>query len=191
MEINQKDKRALWVVGAALALFVLFRFGIFPAWDRLQEASTSLQVQQKTFEKYREVIQATVVRRVEISSLEERLREAEAGLLASETSALASAEMQELVKQLMAAQSIEIRSSAFFPAKPLGDDYLQGPLGLQFQCSLDQLVSFLEEIGRGPKRLAISNLALQTANAKEKLLSVNMNVAGIMRLAATDAERPE
>ncbi len=191
MEINQRDKRALWAVGAALALFVSFRFGIFPAWDRLQEASTNLPVRQKTLEKYREAIQAAELRRTEISSLEERLREAEAGLLVSETSALASAEMQELVKQLLAAHEIEIRSSAFLPARPLGDGYLQVPLRLQFQCSLDQLVSFLEEIGRGPKRLAISNLALQTANAKEKLLSVNMNVAGIMRLAATDEQGPE
>ena len=191
MEINQRDKRALWAVGVALALFVSFRFGIFPAWDLLQEASVNLPDRQKTLEKYREVIQAAELRRTEISSLEAQLREAEASLLASETSALASAEMQELVKQLMAAQSIEIRSSAFLPVRPLGDDYLQVPLGLQFHCSLDQLASFLEEIGRGPKRLAISNLALQTANAREKLISVNMNVAGIMRLAATDGERSE
>ena len=191
MEINQRDKRALWAVGAALALFVLFRFGIFPAWDLLQEASANLPDRQKTLEKYREVIQEAEVRRAEISSLEAQLREAEAGLLASETAALASAEMQELVKQLMAAQSIEIRSSAFLLARPLGDDYLQVPLGLQFHCSLDQLARFLEEIVRGPKRLAISSLALQTANAREKLISVNMNVAGIMRPAAADEQRPE
>ena len=191
MEISQRDKRALWAVGVALTLFASFRFAIFPAWDFLQEASANLPDRQKTLEKYREVIQAAELRRAEISSLEARLREAEAGLLASETPDLAFAEMQLLVQQLTAAQSIEIRSSAFLPVKPLEDDYLQVPLRLQFQCSLDQLASFLEEIGRGPKRLAISNLALQTANAREKLISVNMNVAGIMRPAATDGERPE
>lgn len=191
MEISQKDKRALWAVGAALVLFVLFRFAIFPGWDFLQEASANLPDRQKILEKYREVIQAAELRRAEISSLEARLRETEAGLLASETSDLAFAEMQLLVQQLTAAQSIEIRSVAFLPVRPLGDDYLQVPLGLQFQCSLDQLASFLEAIGRGPTRLAISNFALQTANPREKLISVNMNVAGIMRPAATDGERPE
>ncbi len=191
MEISQRDKRALWAVGVALTLFASFRFAIFPAWDFLQEASVNLPDRQKTLEKYREVIQAAELRRAEISSFDARLREAEAGLLASETSALASAEMQEVMKQLMAAQSIEIRSSTFLPVRPLGDNYLQVPLRLQFQCSLDQLASFLEEIGRGPKRLAISNLALQTANPRVKLISVNMNVAGIMRPAATDEQRPE
>ena len=190
MLTGQKDKRALWAAGAALGLFVLFRFGIFPAWDLLQEARVNLPGRQQTLEKYGEVLRTTELRRTETSLLEARLREAEAGLLASETPALAAAEMQDLMKQLMAAQSIEIRSSAFLPPQPLGDDYLQVPLGLQFRCSLDQLVNFLERIGRGPQQLAIPNLALQMTNPRQKLLGVNMSVSGIMRSAA-DGEESE
>ena len=184
----QKDKRALWAAGAALALFALFRFAIFPAWDFLQEARSTLPGRQQTLEKYRDVLRAAELRRTETSLLEARLRQAEAELLASETPALAAAEMQDLMKQLMAEQSIEIRSSAFLPVKPLGDHYLQVPLGVQFQCTMDQLVNFLERIARGPKRLAISNLALQMANSRTKRLGVNMSVAGVIRSAADGEE---
>lgn len=182
MRMSQKNKTALKAVGIAVALYLIFQFGFFPLWDSLQEARASLPMQEKKLEKYQEITRTAGLRNTEASSAEARLREAEGGLLTSKTAALASAEMQDLMNQLTAAKSIEVRSSEFLPAKPLGVEYVQVPLGLNFQCRLDQLTSLLDAIGNGPKYFAIPKLIIQFIGAKDKQIMVNMQIAGIMRL---------
>ena len=182
MQMGQKDKIALTAGGIAVALFVMFEFAVFPIWDSLQEKRETLPIQEKKLEKYREVARTAGLRSAEAASVETRLREAEGGLLASKTAALASAELQELMKQLTSAESIEVRSSEFLPAKPLSPEFAQVPLGIQFQCRLDQFVNLLKAIVGGPKSLAVPRLLIQPIGGKEKLVSVNMQIAGIMRV---------
>ena len=180
MEIRDRDKRALMIAAAAVAVFGILRFGFFPAWDRWEEQRANLETQAATLAKYRAAVESSGARNAEVAALEARLREAESGLLNSRTPALASAEVQELVKQLTAAHSIEIRSSDFLPPKALGAGYLEVPLGLQFQCRLDQLVSFLSAAEQSPKYLAVSKLSVQSTGNKEKTMTVSMTVAGVM-----------
>ena len=180
MPIQERDQKALKLAAAALLLFAVFRFGVFPAWDHWQEQRASLTFEETTLAKYRAAVEALAQRSAEVSSLEARLQEAEAGLLSQRTSALASAELQELVKQLTAAHSIEVRSSEFLPSKPLGESYQQVPLGVQFQCRLDQLVNFLKAVEQSPKQLAVSKLLVQSAGGPEKQINVSMTVTGVM-----------
>jgi hypothetical protein len=182
MQLGQRDKMALAVAGIAVALFAMFDFAIFPVWDSLQQKRTALPVQEKKLEKYREVARTAGIRNAEVISVEARLWDAEAGLLASKTSALASAELQELMKQLTAAQSIEVRSSEFLPTKPLNPEFMQVPLGVQFQCRLDQLVNLLRELRGSTKFLSVPRLQIQSTGSKEKLVNVSMQIAGIMRV---------
>ncbi|MBI4464609.1 MAG: hypothetical protein HY647_07885, partial [Acidobacteria bacterium] len=149
-----------------------------------QEQRANLEIRAATLAKYRAAVEGIEGQNAEIAALEARLREAEGGLLNSKTPPLASAEMQELVKQLTAAHSIEVRSSEFLPTKPLGAGYLQVPLGLQFQCRLDQLVNFLKAAEQSPKYLAVSRLFIQSTANQEKFISVSMTVAGVMTAAA-------
>lgn len=189
MPIRERDKKALQVAAAAVVLFAVLRWGLLPAWDRWQAQRADLEVRSTTLAKYRAAVEAIGARNAEVMALEARLREAEGGLLSSRTPALASAEMQDLVKQLTTAYSIEVRSSEFLPTKPLGAGYLQVPLGLQFLCRLDQLVNFLKAAEQSPKYLAISKLFIQNPGSKEKWISVSMTVAGVMLPEAAPEEK--
>lgn len=181
MQIGQRDKTALKLVGIAVALYVIFEFALFPVWDSLQQARESLPVQEKKLEKYLELTRTAALRSAEASSAEARLQEAEGKLLSSKTPALALAEVQEMMNKLTEAKSIEVRSSEFLQPKPLGAEYMQVPLGLNFQCRLDQLAGFLDDISGGPKYFAIPKLLIQYNGAKDKQVLVNMQIAGIMR----------
>ena len=185
--MKTRDKRALIAAGIAVALFVIFQFGVFPAWDRMQGSRMNLEVQERTLAKYREAAASLEWRNQQAAALETQLREAEGGLLESGTAALASAEMQGLVRNLAAAQSIEVRSSDFLPVRPLGENYAQVPVGLQFQCRLDQLAGFLQSVGESTRSLSVSRLLLQAANPKEGTVGVNLILTGIMR-AGTAAQ---
>ena len=191
MPLQQRDKRALAVAGAAVALFLLFQFAVFPLWDGWQQGRINLPVLERTLLKYRQAVAATGLRNAEATSLETRLREEEAGLLSSDSAALASAELQDVVKQLTAAQSIPIGSSNFLPTKPLGADYVQVPLGVQFPCQLDQLVNLLQALAQSPKNLRVLRLQIQATNVAEKLLQVNLTVGGVMRSNAAGSGKSE
>jgi hypothetical protein len=190
MQIRERDKKALAAAVAALAVFAIFRFGIFPVWDRWQDEHVNLPVRERTLAKYREAVETSALWKTKAEVQQGRLRDAEAGLLTSATPALGSAELQDWIKQLTAGQGIEILSSDFLPPRPLGSEYLQVPLGLRFDCRLDQLVNLLGQLSQGAKSLAVSRLSVQATGEKDKRVNVTMSVAGMMRAQGAPA-RPE
>lgn len=181
---NQRDKRALQIAGIAAALFLLLELGAFPMWDRWEAERANLPVRERTLHKYRNAVATKALRDAEGATLGTRVREAEAGLLTGETPAIASAELRQWMQQLASEHSIEVRTSQFLPVKPLSDDYWQVPLGLQVQGRMDSLVSFLKAFGASPKVLSVQQLSIVSSANKEKLLTVNLTVAGILRREA-------
>ena len=181
MRISRRDKVALILVGAAVAVFVLFQFAVFPVWDALQDMRQELPLQQKKLQKYQQAIERASLLSAEARSADNRLQQAEAGLLRGKTPALAAAELQDRMNQFTGAKSIEVRSSEFLPAKALGADYVQVPLGLMFQCRMDQLAGFLASISEAPEYITVPKLLIQYTGAKDKQVQVSMQVAGIMR----------
>ena len=189
MPLRPRDQRALAAAGTAVALFLLFRFAIFPLWDRGQQARLDIPMRERTLLKYRQAVAAAGLRTTETTSLEGQLREVEAGLLTGDSAALTSAELQDLVKQLTEAQSIPIGTSNFLPTRPLGVNYRQVSLGVQFQCHMDQLVNLLQAMAQSPKNLQVLRLQIQMVNIREKLLQVNLTVGGVMRANAGELDK--
>ena len=180
MKLRKRDQLALTAAALAVVLYAIFQLALFPIWDDAQEMRANLSIQEKKLEKYREVARTAALRNVEVNSVEARIREADGGILSSRTAALASAELQQLVNQLTSEESIEVRSNDFPPVKPLAAQYTQVPIGLQFQCRLDQLVNLVTDLAANPKYLTVRNLVIQAMNNKEKTLTVNMQIGGIM-----------
>jgi hypothetical protein len=191
MNFAEKDKKALMIVGIAVGLYATAQFAVFPLWDTLQERRDNLPIVERKLEKYRAVARTAELRRTEASSVDTKLQEAERGLLTSETAALASAELQQIAKQFTTAESIDIRSNNFLPAKPVGGEYMQIPLGLQFQCRVDQLVNLLTDFSGHQKHLAVSRLSIQGLGGKDKQLSVFLELAGFMRAEAAKTSGSE
>jgi hypothetical protein len=178
--MSRRDKRALTIAAIAAAIFLLLAYGAFPVWDAWQAERGGLPVREQTFVKFREAVASRAVREAENATLETRLREAEVGLLTSDTPALASAELREWVQQLAAEHSMEVISSQFLPAKPLGNDYQQVPLGVQMKGRLDSLLNFLKACGTGAKTLSVARLQIQRFGDPQKSVQVNLTVAGIL-----------
>jgi Tfp pilus assembly protein PilO len=190
MTIQKRDKVALILGAAAAVIFVLMDFAVLPAWDFLQESRDDLPIRERQLQKSRQLAVQTANYTAAASSAQAALREAENGLLASATPAVASAELQEVVGQLATAEGIEIRSNQFLPAKPLASEYTQVPLGIDFQCRLDQLVSFLTHIEQLPRFVAVQKMIITSSNGKEKVLGVYLQVAGVVKAGAKQGRSP-
>ena len=182
--MSQRDKRAVLIVGIAAAVFLALEFGVLPLWDSIQAEREGLEVREQTFLKFQEALASRAEREAEKALLERQLREAEAGLLPGETPAIASAELRTRVQQLAAEHGIEVPSIQFLPEQPLGEDYVQVPLGIQLKGRIDGLVGFLEGCGTGPTTLRVLVLSIQGpggASDPEKILTAGLRVAGIIR----------
>ena len=187
--MSQRDRRALTMAGIAVAVFLTLEFGVLPVWDRMQAEREGLEVREQTFLKFREAVESKAEREAGKALFEGQLRGAEAGLLPGETPAIASAELRARVQQLAAEHGMEVVSSRFLPERPLGEEYLQVPLGLQLKGRIDNLVRFLQASGSGTTTLSIVELRIRgIGNDKEKLLNVDLTVAGILPLARTESE---
>ena len=165
----------------ALTVWVILRFALLPAWDLWQQEREELPLRETALMKYRQALAAVSMDERTAESLQNRLRAVESGLLQSTSPAPASAAVQDWIRQTTARQAIELRSSQFLALRPQADGYAQVPLGLQFQCRLDQFVDFLAELRSGPKIVTIPRLQIQSNDGPEKLITVNLTVAGVMR----------
>ena len=187
MEISKRDRRALQWGGLALALWLALRFALLPAWDQWQQARAELPMRETTLIKYRQALTAMDADQKTAEAMQARLRQAESGLLQNTSPALAAAEFQDWIRQTMGGHQIDLRSSSFLAVRPQPSGYTEVPLGLQFQCRMDQLAELLADLQSGPKIVSVPRMQIQSTGGAEKLLSVSLTVAGVMRTPAGGA----
>src|SRR5690349_20498481 len=151
-KLTGKDGRAIKIAGAAIVIFVLLQYLVLPAWDRAQDARQNISIQEQTLAKYRQAIETAGPRAKEAEGIAERPKQAESRLLQAETDALASAELEKLVKTVANGNGIELKSSEFAKVVDGKDGYKEIPVGIGFQSRVDQLVNFLSAL-QTPERL--------------------------------------
>ena len=185
--LSARDRRALVVLAGAAALSLLLELVMLPTMDSAGKPGAALPLREKALHKYLPMVAGTSGQKNRVQEMQIGLAEAEKGLLSNRTPALAAAELQELIKQLMTQQGMEMRNAAFRPARVLkaaGATYSAVPLSLSFQCRLDQLTSFLLAAHGSRKVLALDQLSITAVPAHstrpQKMVSVRMVIRGLM-----------
>ena len=185
--LSARDRRALVVLAAAAALFLLLELVMLPTVGNAGKLGASLPLKKKTLRKYRQMVAPASDQKKGLQGMQARLAEAEKGLLKNRTPALAAAELQELVKQLMTQHGMEMRNAAFRPVRVLkvtGETYSVVPLSLSFECRLDQLTSFLLAVDGSRKVLALDQLSIRALpphpRRPQKMVAVQMVIRGLM-----------
>ncbi len=185
--LQTREKRALGALAGAFAVFLLAQFIVFPLTEAAGKRRAALPLKEKTVLKYHNLAALAGPRETDWRSIQARLADAERGLLDSKTAALASAELQQRIQQLAEQSGIDLRAADFLPVKPLKPveaGYAAVPLGVSFECTLDQLANFLATAAAGPKTVAIEQLAitaiLPRADQPRKTVSVRLTIRATM-----------
>lgn len=182
MNLSARDKRALTILTVAVVVFLLVDFGLLPLVDRFAEARQTLAVRELALRKYRRSAASEAARQSSLSELQKRLATTEAAMLESQTAALAAAELQRTLKEVAAANQIELSGTEFLPAKPL--DYEHTLISTRFAVSanMERLVNFLVALETGPKSLGVRSLTVyaNTGNP-EKKVNATLVLSGVMR----------
>jgi len=184
--LQPREQRALVALVIAVALILLLQFAVFPMTESTAKTRAGLPLKEKRLHKYRALVSLVGTAETDWKALERRLAEAEKGLLDSRTAPLASAEIQDRVKQLLAQQGIEPRSISFVPLRalpPADSGYSTVSLSLMFECAVDQLANLLASLPSAGKTLAVESLFVEAVSRGEKarkMVSVRMVIRAVM-----------
>ena len=185
--LQPRDRRALAGLAIGVLLLLLFEFAVSPIMDFAQKARTELPLKEKRLRKYRQLVSLVGAAETDWKALDRRLAEAQKGLLDSKTAPLASAELQDRVKQLLGQQGIEPRTLNFMAVRtlpPADSGYAAIPISVQFECPVDQLAGLVASLQSAGKMLAIEALYIDAGPRRDaksrKVVAVQMVIRAVM-----------
>ena len=184
MNLNERDKRALIVLAAGLAVFfiVYLAVGSSDSGTRVVQPVQSVERVQKQLETLRKTA-ATLPARQEIhKKVAAELADREKGLIQADTAAQAQARVVQILREVAKNQSppLEIRQTELGQARSFGDSYGQVPVSITLDCRTDQLVNFMAYLTAQPELIATDEIRFAAGNPKTKMIPIRLTVAGIV-----------
>ena len=182
----ERDKKALKILGVALALFLLLQFGL-PAPSTggggasvSSVSDDSLAALEQNLAEMQARVRQRPVGQAELQWAEQSLASRESGLLDAANPALAQAEMRSLVGDLLNKEGIPLGNSRFGTPELEGLDYVQTPIDITFTCAIEQLVNLVAEVGNADKLLTTRRIRVRPENKDTKSIQVDMRISGYM-----------
>ena len=184
MTLQTRDRRALMILGVALAAGAAYQFWPASTGSALTVSADTGTVETAELRLARlRQLAATVPGKEEVlKKVSADLALREAGLLRADTGAQAQAQVIQIVRRLASEEAppIEIRSTELAVLAPLGDAYGTANVSVQIECRIFQLVNFLAAIAAQPELIATQDLQIAAANPKEKTVRVRLTVSGVV-----------
>jgi Tfp pilus assembly protein PilO len=191
VQLQSRDRRALFLLLAALAIVAVLQLDIFAPHAASDAAASSLGAAEQRLLLAQVKARQLPLAEAELDAAKRQLDLLEQGLLKSESAALAQAEMRQLVGDLLTAEGISMESSQFGTVQLDGEDYAQVPLNVNFQCGIEQFVNLMASIANAPRLLATHRIRIVPENRATKSVRVQLTIAGLLPSERTPELKPK
>ncbi|HFQ89713.1 MAG TPA: hypothetical protein ENK27_06510 [Desulfobulbus sp.] len=173
MDLSRRDRAALAAGVAALLLFVLLQFVLFPLLDRRQRLEHGIQVREQALVEMRQMQERFRKLHRQNSSLSRQLARRDRNF-----------SLFSFLEKMASATGIKQNIAYMKPSSVQGDDAVrQTTVEMKFKAiSLKQLVSFLERIEAPEKLVAVRRIAIQENKKEKATLDVILQVISIDRM---------
>jgi Tfp pilus assembly protein PilO len=177
--------------GAVVALVIGgYLLVVEPLLARSRAAETSVPAREAALERRRLLIGQRARLVEELAAADARLEMESRRLLRGPTAPLAASELQKLVKDLLAAGNVEVRSERVLPASDQ-HGLQQVPIELTIVGSIGDTVTALSRLERTDRLLALKDFKIRVvAVAQPRDLLTTFTVVGYLLPGATTA-KPE
>jgi len=178
-------------VGAVVALMVAgYLVVVEPILARSRVAETTVPAREAALERRRLLVAQRPRLAEELAAVDARLEMEARRLLRGPTAPLAASELQKLVKDLLAAGNVEVRSERVLPASDQ-NGLQEVPIELTIMGSIRDTVNALSRLERADRLLALKDLKIRVvAVGQPRELLTILTVAGYLLPGATTA-KPE
>jgi hypothetical protein len=181
MTITQRDRRALVLLGVAVAAILVFRLVVARDQDApaaVAVSAGSLPLAEKRLAKLRQTAAALQGKEELLKKAAEEVAVREKGLILAETAAQAQAQLLQVVRRIGNSEGVSVRGGEMGPIRNLGEDYGEVTVAVTFECRIEQLVNLLSAIANEPQLLATNSVRVSSANPKEKTVNVRLELGG-------------
>jgi type II secretory pathway component PulM len=193
LTLQPRDKRALMLLSAAIVLSAIIYF-----WPQgggttvVAPAVNSIPLAEQRLARLRQTVATIPGKEQLLAGVVAQLKEREKGLIEAETAAQAQAQLLQIVRRLLRAQSppLELGQVDMGAVQLLGDDYAEALVSVSLSCRIEQVVNLLADISAQPEAIATHELQVRAGDARQKTVNVRLTVSGVLprRLAP---QRPE
>ena len=186
MTITSRDKRALMLLGGALAIFAVIYFGSEgdAAAPAVVEVAGNVPASELRLAQVRRLVAQVPGKERQLKALTAEIGEWEKGILRPETAQQAQAELLKVLRRIGSSQTppLEFRSEEIGQIRPVGKEknYGEVVVSVQFVCAVEQLVNLLSDLTAQPEAIATEELRVIAGSPKDKNLTVRLTVAGLV-----------
>lgn len=182
MNLTQRDKRALMLLGGALAIALAVAFWPESAPATTVAAADSVELAQRRLLKLKQVQSSLATREEMVKNSTADLAAMEKGLIQADTPAQAQAQLMQVVRKIGRAQipPVDVKSSEMGGMRALGEHYGEVSVSLNMECQIDQLLNMMSDLTAQPELLSTTELRVGAASQKDKAMPVRLTVSGIV-----------
>lgn len=179
MELKQRDKRALMVLGVGLVVVMILRFAVSAGNEAPVASFDSASVAEKRLVKLRQIAATAPGKEAVLKQVSDELATREKGVIVTDTAPQAQARLLEIARRAGKAEGIDIRGGDFASPKLLAD-YGEVSVGVGFECRIEQFINFLAALSREADLIAPAEIRITSANTTEKTVGVRMTLSGVV-----------
>ncbi len=181
MNLSTRDRRALILLGAGLVTVAVLRFGVYgDSPGSVVESNDSIPLAEKRLTRLRQAEASGPAKQALLTRLSAELAQRERGVIQAPTAQQAQAHLLETIRRVGKNEGVEVRGGEFPELRPLGDNYGEAAVSVNFECRIEELVNFLAALTREPELVATDEIRVSTANVKDKTVNVRLTLAGVV-----------
>lgn len=178
--MSARERRLAMLIPVAVLVFVVLRYSVFTDPEPASPASSgSLEMAEQRAIRLRRIAATVAAREASMKQSALELTDRERGIIQAETAPQAQAALLEVARRVGKTEQLDVRGGDFAAPKGFGDYGLVFAT-ITFDCHIDQLVNFLAALGRQPELVVPAEERISSGNAKEKLMTVRMVLAGVV-----------
>ncbi len=184
--LEPQQRRLALIGGGVLLLALVYLLIIMPIMALEEGWSQELTRKRQMLNKYQLLIASKAKVVQGNREVKAALSQAENQFLAGANPAVASADLQEVLKKLTQDHGITLTSAKVLPPREAGP-YMEVPVQAQLSCTTPQLLTILYQLEHHQKLLFVPELEVNAPRwmvggpQKDALLQVNLVVSGVIK----------
>jgi len=183
--LSPPQRRLVWLGGGGLLLILFYLAVVNPLLSLEESWSQELVSRSKLLSKYQSLLKSKS-RVIEANkAMKDALTRTENQFLSGANPAVASADLQEILKNLAKEQGVQMTSAKVLPPREAGV-YLEVPVQVELSATINQLVTLLYHLEHHKKLLFIPDLDINAprmvrGDNKDVPLQISMVISGVIK----------
>jgi type II secretory pathway component PulM len=183
--LSLQQRRLVWIVGSGLLLLVGYLAVVSPIINLENSWKQEIGRRRLVLMKYQALLASKDRVVKSIIAMKGALTQLESQFLSGSNPAVASADLQEILKNRATSEGVKVRSIKVLQPRAAGP-YLELSVQVQLNATITQLVSLLFHLGHHKKLLFIPVLDINAPrrtqkNKEDQTLLINMVVSGVIK----------